>query len=266
VALLAGLAGGAQAVDFDVTLKAPMAKGGSELKTSAENYSATYARLAKTSPTEMVTNQALFLEHFDMEWQLQRAIDDRLPMEDLSAIGLVKRENGGIEIDLKEFPQWASFTDKLMAMMPTMNFDLAGPLLINRGFRDSDIAAVRNYLATHDLRQATAAKTLPISISFSRLVKKYDQQKLPVSKGLVYSYLYQREKADALARREWADGLLKVLDAQRVRVLHSYLDEMPGVSVWGPSDTVAGVAGVLAALRLPDYEERLTAEAKGVAP
>ncbi|MEO8018949.1 MAG: hypothetical protein ABI769_14135 [Pseudomonadota bacterium] len=266
MALLAGLAGVAHAVDFDLNVKAPALKVGPALKKSAESYSTTFARLSKASPVEMVTNKALFLEHFEIAWQLQRALDDHLPMEDLSAIGLVKREDGAIEIDLKAFPQWDSFTDRLMAMMPAMNYDLAGPQLINRGFRDSDIAAIRNYLSTHDLRTAAAAKTLPIAIGFSRLVKKYDKLKLPVRNDLVYSFIYQRAKAEALARREWAESLLQVLDAQRIRVLHSYFDEMPGFSVWAPSDTVAGIGGVLTQMRLPDYEDRVTAEARGVTP
>ena len=266
VVLLAGLAGFTQAVDFNEKLKAPIVMGAPQLKTMAENYSATVTRLAAASPTEMVSNKALFLERFELKWLLTRAVDDRLPLEGLSAIGFVKRENGSIEIDLNAFPQWASFTDALVAMMPTMNFDLTGPLLINRGFRESDIAAIKNYLATHDLSAASAAKTLPIAISFSRLVKKYDGLKLAVSRDLVYSFIYQREKAEAMTQREWAEGLLQVLDAQRVRVLHSFFEEMTRFSVWAPSDTEAGIAGVLALMRLPDYEKRAIAEAQGVTP
>lgn len=264
--LLAGLAGFAQAVDFNEKLKAPMVMGAPQLKTMAEGYSANFARLAAASPTEMVNNKGLFLERFELKWLVTRAVDDRLPLEGLSAIGFVKRENGSVEIDLNAFPQWASFSDALVAMMPTMDYDLTGALLINRGFRESDIAAVRNYLATHDLKLAIAAKTLPIAISFSRLIKKHDGLKLAVSRDLVYSFIYQREKAEAMTQREWAEGLLQVLDAQRVRVLHSYFDEMTRFSIWVPSDTEAGVAGVLALVRLPDYEQRAIAEAKGVTP
>jgi hypothetical protein len=265
VVLLAGLAGFAQAVDFNEQLRAPQVKGAPELKTRADSLSATFARLA-ASPGEMVTNKGLFLERFELKWLVTRAVDDRLPLDDLSAVGFVKREDGSIEIDLNAFPQWASFTDTLVAMMPTMNFDIAGPLLINRGFRESDITAIKNYLATHDLQVAIASKRLPVAIGFSRLVKKYDRLKLAVSRDLVYSFIYQSEKTDALTQREWAEGLLQVLDAQRTRVLHSFFDEMTRVSIWVPSDTEAGVAGVLALMRLPDYEQRAIAEAKGVTP
>jgi hypothetical protein len=269
VILLCGLSvftGVAKAVDFDVNVKAPMVKAAPELKSLVENYSADFTRSAAAPPIEMVTDKTLFLKSFELKWLLTRAVDDRLPLDDLSAVGVVKRADGAVEIDLNAFPQWSSFTDALVALMPTMNFAATGPLLINRGFRESDLVTIKTYLATHDLRAATASNTLPVALSFSRMVKKRDKVKLPVGKDLVYSFIYQREKAEAMAQREWAEGLLRTLDAQRVRVLHSYFDEMKRTSVWGPSDTEAGITDLLAVMRLPDYEQRAIAGAKGVTP
>jgi hypothetical protein len=263
---LSAFTGVAKAVDFDVSVKAPMVKAAPELKSLAENYSADFARLAAASPLEMVTNKTLFLKRFELKWLLTRAVDERLPLDELAAIGLVKREDGGLEVDLNAFPQWNSFTDALVALMPAMNLEVTGPLLINRGFRESDVVAIRTYLANHDLRAAAAANTLPVALSFSKLVKKHDKLKLGVGKDLVYSFLYQREKAEAMAQRDWAEGLLRTLDAQRVRILHSFFDEMTHSSVLGPNDAEAGVAGVLALMRLPDYEQRAIADAKGVTP
>jgi hypothetical protein len=151
-------------------------------------------------------------------------------------------------------------------LLPTMNLEGLGPLLMNRGFRESDVAALGNYIATHDLKAAAYAKTLPMAISFSKLVKKYDKLKIPVSNRLVFSFLYQRSKAEALTQLEWAQGLLGVLDAQRVRVLHSYLSELKGQSLWAPDDVETGVPALLALMRLPDYEQRATAEARGATP
>jgi hypothetical protein len=96
--MLASFAGGAQAAEFDngydERIKAPMAKGAAALKTQAESYSANFARLRTDSPAEMVTNQALTQERFELEWQLTRALEDNRPLEDLSALGLEKYENG----------------------------------------------------------------------------------------------------------------------------------------------------------------------------
>jgi hypothetical protein len=263
---LSAFAVGAQAVEFDEKLKAAQAKSAAEIKTLAENYSAAFARLEAASPAASVTDKTLFLDHFDLRWQVQLAIDEQRPLEDLSAAGLEKHEDGSIRIDLAEHPQWDPFPRKLASLLPTLNLEVAGPLLVNRGFRESDVAALGNYIATHDLKAATYSKTLPIAVSFSRLVKKLDKLKVPVSNRLVLSYLYQRNKAEALAQLEWAQGLLGVLDAQRVRVLHSYLSELRGVSMWARDDIEKGAAELLTLMRQPDYEQRAAAEAKGVTP
>lgn len=263
---LAAFAGSAQAVEFDEKLKAPMAKGAPELKTMAENYSATFARLDGASPAESVTNRSLFLDYFDLKWQLTRALDEKRSLQDLSSVGLIKQADGSISIDLGEYPQWDPFVAKLASLLPAMNIDSAGPLLINRGFRESDLVALKHYIATHDLKAAAKAKTLPVALSFSKVVKKLDKMKRPITNDLVFSFIYQRNKVEALVEREWAEGLLKVLDAQRVRVLHSYFSEMKGKANWAGDDVDAGVAGLLALMRLPDYEQRATADANGVAP
>jgi hypothetical protein len=213
----------------------------------------------------MVTNRALSQEHFDLVWQLTRALEDKRPLEDLSALGLVKDGNG-FRIDYNAFPQWQPFPEKVALLMPTMNMDVTGPQHVGRGFRDSDGVALRNYLEPYDHKAATRARTLPIAISFSKVVKKYDKIKRPVGKELVFSYIYQRNKAGAEVRRSWAEGLLQLLDAQRVRVLHSYFAEMESTGYWSPSDAEAGVASLLAVMRLPDYEQRATAEARGATP
>jgi hypothetical protein len=264
--VLAAFAGIAQAVDFDEKLKAPQAKGAAEIKTLAENYSTTFARLEATSPAETVTNRSLYMEYFDLKWQLERAIDERRPLEDLSAAGFIKQDDGSYRIDLGTNPQWDPFVVKLTSFLPNMNLDNAAPLLINRGFRENDVVLLKQYVADHSLKAAVAERTLPVAVSFSKFVKKLDKLKKPVNNGLVFSFIYQREKAAALARQRWAEGLLGVLDAQRVRVLHSYFSEMKGSAVWAPSDVTSGVAGVLAQMRLPDFEQRANAEAKGVAP
>jgi hypothetical protein len=261
----ASLAGVAQAVEFDEKLKAPMAIGTAELKSMAQSYSASFARWNEASPAEQVRNKALTFEHFNLEWQIERAMEDKRPLDDLSALGLVKHE-GGFRIDYNAFPQWQPFPEVLASLVPTLSLDTVGPLLINRGFRESDVAALKNYVETHSLKAATSARTLPIAISFSKVVKKYDKIKRPVGKDVVFSYLYQRDKVGAEARRAWAEGLIQVLDDQRVRVLHSYFAEMQGSRYWLPDDADAGIANLLALMRLPDYEQLATAEARGESP
>jgi len=263
--MLAGFAAGAQAVEFDEKVKAPMVRGGAEIKAQAESYSASYARMSAASPVEMVSSKVLALDLFELKWQIERALEDKRPLEDLSAVGLVKYENG-FRIDYKTFPQWNPFSKVLTDLVPTMQMDAVGPQLIARGFRESDIAALRSYVETHDLKAATSAKTLPLAIGFSKAVKKYDKIKRPAGKDLVFSFLYQRDKAIVEVNHAWSEGLVSALDDQRVRILHSYFSEMLSTGYFFPDDADAGVANLLAIMRLPDYEQRATAEAKGVTP
>ena len=264
--VLAAFAGIAQAVDFDEKLKAPQAKGAAEIKALAENYSTTFARLDAASPAASVTDRSLYMDFFELKWQINRALDEKKPLQDLSAVGLVKREDGSLSIDLGANPQWDPLTQKLSTLLPSMDLKTLGPMLINRGFRESDLVTLENYLATNDLKASMKAKTLPMAISFSRVVKKYEKLKLPVSRGLVFSYLYQRSKAEAQEEQRWAEGLLNALDAQRARILQSYFSEMKGQAVWAASDVDTGVATLLSTMRLRDFEQRATEEARGVAP
>jgi hypothetical protein len=263
--ILAGFAGGAQAVEFDEKVKAPMVRNGVELKTQAEGYSASYARLSNASPVEMVSSKALTQEFFEVKWQFERAIDAQRPLEDLSAVGLEKYENG-LRIDFSKFPQWNPFTEVLTDLVPATSAEIYGPPLVARGFRDSDITAMRNYVESHNLKSMMSAKTLPLAISFSKVVKKYDKIKRPAGNDLVFAFLHQRGEIEAQVKREWAEGLIRALDEQRVRILHSYFMEMQTTGYWLPDDADAGVANMLAVMRLPDYEQRATAAAKGVAP
>jgi hypothetical protein len=263
--ILAGFAGGAQAVEFDEKVKAPMVRNGVELKTQAESYSASFARLGGVPPVEMVSSKALTQEYFEAKWQLQRSLDDKQPMEDLTALGLVKDGNG-FSIDYNAFPQWKPFYEVLAELMPSMDMDNLGPLLVARGFRDADVAAIRRYVETHDLDAAISVQTLPLAISFSKTVKKYDKIKRPAGKDQVLAFLYQRSKVEVEAQRVWSEGLLRTLDDQRVRVLRSYFSELKSTGYWAPDDVEAGVSGLLALMRLPDYEQRVTADARKVTP
>lgn len=263
--MLASFAGGAQAVEFDERVKAPMVKGGAEIKTQAETYAASFTKLSTASPMQLVSSKLLAQDHFELKWQLQRAMEDQRPVEDLSALGLEKN-GSGYRIDLNAFPQWNPPFEFLAVLMPSLDMENLGPLLVARGFRDSDVAALRTYMETHDLKAATSVQTVPLAISFSKVVKKYDKIKRPVGKDQVLAFIYQRSKIEAEAQRAWSEGLLRTIDDQRARILLSYFAEMESVSHWSPDNVEAGVAGQLALMRLPDYEQRVRAEAAGVTP
>jgi hypothetical protein len=263
--MLACCAGAAQAVEFDERLKAPLVKEPAVLRTQAQSYVAKFNAL-QASPQELISNRALAGERFDLAWQIQRAIDVHRPLGDLSAVGLKAQEDGSYRIDYNASPQWKEPGDLLPGWLSDANWEIFGKQLIERGFRAEDIAALKEYVVTHDLQRTSRLESLPLAVSFSKVVKKYDKIKRPVDDAMVLSYLYQLKKTDAERSRAWVEGLISSVDAQGQRILLAYFDEMKWTGVWGPSDQRAGIDELLRRMRLPDFEQLALAEATGAAP
>jgi hypothetical protein len=266
LALLWLVASAAHAVDFDERLQAPRVKDPTELRSQAQSYAARFSELQAVAPEASVSDPSLFRAREDLAWQIQRAIDARTPLGDLSAIGLESAGDGAYRLDFAKSPQWDRLDRVFIALFSQANWDLLGQQLVARGFRPEDVATLKDYVLTHDGHAVARQRALPYSLAFSRLVKKLDKIKRPVTDNLVFSYLYQRDRAYDEALREWADGLLKSLDSQRRRILISYVGENPGIGIWAPSDQAAGIANLLANVRLPDFERRVTEESRGVTP
>jgi hypothetical protein len=266
VLMFATLSGIAAAVEFDERVKAPLMKDGAALRTQAQSYSARFATLRESGPEELITNQVLAGERFDLSWQIQQAIDVHRPVGDLSAVGFVDRGDGSYSVDLLAFPQWDVPDRHLSTLLPQMNWDAVSRQLISRGMTPDESAKLGQYFATHDLNAMTAAKTLPLSVGFSRVVRKFDKLKRPVPEALVLSYVYQRARAADEATRQWMADLLQSVGAHGGRIVLSSLAEGESKSVWSPSDQSAGIADILATVRKTNFEELATAEAQGAAP
>ncbi len=261
--LSASLAG---AAEFDARLAAPRIESVAELRGQAQSFAARFVALQAESPDAAVTNAAAFRERFDLAWRIQQAIDGREALGDLSAIGLVSMQGGAYRLDFAQAPQWMRLDRWLADTLPQADWDHLGSQLIARGFRTEDVSTLRNFVESHDASAAARMQALPVSLTFSRLVKKYDRLRIPVTDELVLSYLYQRTRSHDEALRGWAQQLFSALDAQRTRILISYYLETPGFGVWAPGDRQAGIADVLATVRLPNFEKLATDEAKGITP
>jgi len=266
VAMFASVVGIANAVEFDERMKAPLAKDAAELRSRAHDFSerAAVARLAGAAA--VVRDRNLSAARFDVEWQLHRSIDARQSIGDLSGEGIVDRGDGTYGVDLAAYPQWNDPAEQLAGLLPALSPAALAAELSRRGMSAGDIGKLREYIASHDVKAATAAAALPVTLSFSRVVRKYDKVKRPVPDSLVFAYIYQRERATTEARRAWAERLVDALQPDSVRVLESYFDEAKSTAVWAPSDSRAGIDGMLANLRLPDFAERAAAEVNGVTP
>lgn len=264
--MLAGATAAAQAVEFDEKVKAPAAADRVAFLDRAESFRNRASTLGQADPQEVLLNRSLSAERFDLGWQLQRAIDAKRPLGDLSAAGFVSRGDGSYAIDYEAHPEWHRLDETIAGWLPQVDWATLGEELRARGFREADVAALESYVRSNDRRRISAQKTLPMAIGFSRVVRKLDRVKRPVPDSLVMSYLYQRSRADAEATREWVQGLLQTVDAQRSRILLSYFDEMTFTGVIAPDDQRAGIDEQLRVMRLPDFEQLATAEAKEGTP
>jgi hypothetical protein len=264
--LLAGLAGIASAVEFDETVKAPLVKDAAALRSQAQSFSTRFAALQDAAGEQLITNRTLASERFDLSWQIQQAIDAHQPLGDLSAVGFAGRGDGSYDVDFNSFPQWERVDRKLAALMPTYEWDSLVQILLNRGFTADETAKLEAYLASRDANAEATRRKLPIALSFSKVVRKYDKLRRPVPDAVVLSYIYQRERAAAEATREWAAGLLDSLGAHGARILLSAISEGVSTAVWAPSDQRAGIADTLATVRRPDFEQQASAQAQGAKP
>lgn len=256
----------ARAAEFDEKIRSPRVTNPADLHTEAGSFAAKVAQLRATAPEALATDADLSAERFDLEWKIQRAIDQNQALGDLSIIGLESRDDGFFRIDLARNPQWLKLDEYLAGVLPQSNWATLSPQLIARGFRESDVAIVQGYVSKHDAAAEGRQRSLPLEIGFSRFVKKLDKLKRPVTDDIVLAFLYQRDKALSAARHDWTLGLLGALDAQRGRVLLSYFGETGGTAVWAPSDQRAGIADVLASVRRPDFERLITEQSQGATP
>jgi hypothetical protein len=264
--LLAGAAAAAQAVEFDEKVKAPSAAEPVAFAARAEAFRSRLDALGDAAPRALIEDRALLREQVDLLWQFQRALDGGRPPGDLAALGIEPRGDGSYLIDYNAHPEWKRLDQSMSSLLPHMDWEALSKELQARGFREADIATLHGYVAEHDARQLSAKRTLPLAISFSKVVRKLDRLKRPVPDSLVLSYLYQRERVDVDATREWAQGLLNTLDAQRARILMSYFEEMESTGVISADNQRAGIDELLRVMRLPDFEQRAIAEAQGATP
>ena len=264
VALFAGVVGVAHAVEFDEKLKAPQARGAEQLRLVAKVASASFADASLDRREALVHDAAGSRRQFDARWSVLHAVESRAPLGDLREFGIVPDENGAVRIDLGRYPQWDDFDGRVTHLLGGLSLDSLRADLVNRGMQEEDLAAIRSYVSAHDSTAMRREAVLPVTLSFGRVVRKYDKVKRPVPNDVVVDYLYQSDAAAAESERAWLAGLLDSLDPRAARILLSYLNELGGTATWAASDLDAIIRDRLSAFRLPDFELRARSEAGGV--
>ena len=143
---LAALAGAAQAVDFDEKLKTPVMKSQADLRSQAQAYGTRFAAIRETAPEQFIRNASFAREKFDVVWQIQRAIDERKPLEELAESGITLMPDGSYLVDTKSHPEWNDLHQTIALFLSGENLEHWLPLLADRGFRPADLEIVREYL------------------------------------------------------------------------------------------------------------------------
>jgi hypothetical protein len=264
VATGVAIAGVVQAAGFDEKLKAPVMRDAGELRSQAQLVASRLDQYKSADPQQLIGDADLVRDQLDLVWKLQRAINTHQPLNDVDGVGLAVNPDGSVEVDVNAHPQWFRFDERLTQLVPHWDMEIVGPELLARGFRSGDLDILESYVKTHDVGTAGAQRVLPVALAFSKLVIKFDRLKRPVDEALVLSYVYQQARERSEASRQWAAGLFAALDAQRRRVLFSYVAEMKTKSIWTADDPSA-VADTLAVVRRPNFAEGATSQAKGVA-
>lgn len=156
---------------------------------------------------------------------MKLALDERVPLQDLSAFGLAAQADGAYVVDLRKFPQWEPLDTRLYLLTNPEVFESYEPALKARGFRDEDIRALRTYLATHDPRLRIHSEGRQLVDTFAKRLQGRRQAGQPLNLEEVLAYRYQKAGLKAEIERQWAVGLLDALDPQRQRILASFFDE-----------------------------------------
>jgi hypothetical protein len=263
---LVGLGGVAHAVGFDEKVRAPMMKSNAQTFAQAKEFGARYREVRAATPSQVVTNASLAREKFDLKWQVERAIDQRKPIEEIEQLGFVSVGNGSYKVDLNEHPEWDDLPAGFIGILANPDLDPLMQGLIQLGFRPEDVTTLKKYVASHDAAIESKSAALPIALGFARIVRKFDKAQRPVPDALVLSYMYQTSRAVSESNRKWVVDLLKQFDAQRARILLTTFQQFPTTGNWSPTDPALVIADQLSTVRIPNYEERAIAEAGGVAP
>lgn len=226
VSLAMFLAIAVQAAPFDEKSKAPRAATSQALRTKFESHFQTFQRKQQDAdPAAFIRDRQAYKQWSDLYFAVKLALDERVPLQDLSAFGLAAQADGAYVVDLRKFPQWEPLDTRLYLLTNPEVFESYEPALKARGFRDEDIRALRTYLATHDPRLRVHSEGRQLVDTFAKRLQGRRQAGQPLNLEEVLAYRYQKASLKAEIERQWAVELLDALDPQRQRILASFFDE-----------------------------------------
>jgi len=213
------------AAPFDEKSKAPRAATSQVLRAGFEaHFQALQRKQQDADPAAFIRDRQAHKRWSDLFFSVKLALDERVPLGDLAAFGLVAQPDGTYTVDLRKFPQWEPLDARLYRLTNPDVFESYEPALLARGFRASDLAVLRKYLATHDPRLRVQTEGRQLVETFAQRLQA-GRAGQPLNLEEVLAYRYQKVSLKAEIERQWAVELLDALDPQRQRILASFLDE-----------------------------------------
>jgi hypothetical protein len=226
-----------QAAPFDEKQRAPRVATSQALRTKLEAHFATFQRKQQDpDPAAFIRDVQAYRQWSDLYFSVQLAMDEKTPLKGLEAFGLVARPDGSYLVDLRAFPQWEPLDSRLHRLTNPEILESYVSALKARGFRDEDVTTLRTYVATHDPRMALHTEGRQLVDTFAKRLQA--QRKSGVQRAdlqEVLAYRYQKSALRTDIERRWAVGLMDALDAQRQRILASFLDEFQAEMAFGVS-------------------------------
>ncbi len=220
----------ASAAAFDPTVSAPRELTGPELKSRIPTY---FRGGSNSTLAAALRDRNAHSQWVEFHWQFMEAIDAGRPLKELEEFGLVSKGDGSYSIDLIRYPHWHPLDARLKMLRNQGGLDFHIQELRIRGFRENDVAALRDYLAKTDPERGLRAEDLSRADSFVARVKARKSESQGIDRAELRALLYQQQRSAAKASRAWAVGLLDSLDPQRQRILESYVLE------WRTHTTIA---------------------------
>lgn len=261
--LFALLAGPTQAAPFDEKLKPPRAATAQALRTKLEAHFATFQRKQQDpDPAAFIRDAKAYRQWSDLDFALQLAMDERTPLKDLDAFGVVARPDGTYHVDLHAFPQWEPLDSRLHRLTNPEILESYLPALKARGFRDEDLTALQTYVETHDPKVDLHTQGRQLVDTFAKRLQAQRKVGQRLNLQEVLAYRYQKTSLRTEAERRWAVGLMDALDRQRQRILVSFLDEFQAEMVFGASqdDLAATLEQEAQPILSGEYVQILTTE------
>ena len=214
-------------------LKAPAAAESKTIKAELSGYFTVYEKKRAESPSALIRDFAARQSWTDLEYRIVRAIQEGRSLGDLSAFGLQSKPDGSFSVDLKRFPQWQPLDASLPVLSSPEAISGYEARLKARGFRHSDMDAVRTYVAEHDLALATQAAATRIAEKYAKHFVEERTAGRPPNVAAVTDYHYEIRRSWRETERKWSLDLLDALDPQRQRILASFFEEVASTKNFG---------------------------------